>query len=250
MEKIAEIEEKFVKKYCFYLIELPKIIVPGIDDIVPIYKFGITEDIKGRIVTHQRNLKFTRIIGVWDCLCAETMRNIENTIKNLAKTNGELKNIMGNTELIQCLDIQKYIDRVTLDIVADNPRSDNAIEATPIINSDKICVLCNKEFKKQSDFERHLDRKTPCVIQSIDPKYINDPKRCTYCNKVYSRMDNLTKHLKICKVKKNAPINVTDGIRLEYEMRQMKEQMYKKDEQLKMLIERIHALEIKAVAKN
>ena len=53
------------------------------------------------------------------------------------------------------------------------------------------CIKCNKEFKYESDYNKHKNRKTPCG----DKKKLN----CQYCNVNFSCSSNQQKHEKTIK---------------------------------------------------
>lgn len=77
----------------------------------------------------------------------------------------------------------------------------NTTELTTIINPLK-CINCQKLFKRIRDFDRHKNRKTPCLIRDIHPNDKNNPNRCIYCNKILASRDNLRRHLNdYCKIK-------------------------------------------------
>ncbi len=124
------------------------------------------------------------------------------------------------------------------------------------------CYNCGKVFKKASDFERHKNRKTPCLIREVAPEQANNPNRCIFCNKVLSKKEHLTRHLKSCKIKNGGMDVLVDKVRYEQEIRILKEQMEQKDkeignkltekdEQIKQLIEvqQAQAAELEALKK-
>ena len=64
---------------------------------------------------------------------------------------------------------------------------------------DRHCFSCNKTFHKPSDYKKHKNRKTPCLIQDV-PEGDTAPNRCRFCNKSYTLKRNLTRHYKKCKI--------------------------------------------------
>jgi hypothetical protein len=56
------------------------------------------------------------------------------------------------------------------------------------------CLNCNASFKCNSDFERHLNRKNPCLNKEEKAKR-ND---CPYCDKTFYGLSNKVRHLKTC----------------------------------------------------
>jgi hypothetical protein len=65
---------------------------------------------------------------------------------------------------------------------------------------DRHCFSCGKTFKKPSDFNRHKNRKTPCVIEKI-PDNDTVAHRCHFCNKPYKYQRSLKNHYNTCKIK-------------------------------------------------
>jgi hypothetical protein len=94
------------------------------------------------------------------------------------------------------------------------------------------CFSCGKDFKYQSHFERHQNKRTPCLIREIPDKDKANPNRCIYCNKIMSRKPNLIKHLKTCKVKNGGMDILDDKVRHEQEIRILKEQRTASDKQI------------------
>jgi hypothetical protein len=63
------------------------------------------------------------------------------------------------------------------------------------------CEKCKKKFKYQSDYDRHLNKKSPCGEKS---QYNLGKRTCKYCNKAFARADSLSRHMKgKCKDKIN-----------------------------------------------
>jgi hypothetical protein len=79
------------------------------------------------------------------------------------------------------------------------------------VNNTK-CYNCGKDFKHPAQYERHKNRKTPCLIREISPEKKLDPKRCIYCNKILSTIFNLNKHLKTCKIKNGGTDILVDKV--------------------------------------
>jgi DNA polymerase III delta prime subunit len=109
------------------------------------------------------------------------------------------------------------------------------------------CYNCGKQFKKPSDFQRHKDRKTPCLIREIAPENIKHPNRCIYCNKIFSTPGNLKKHRGKCKIKNGGMQMLHDKVRHEEEMRIMVEENNRKnallEAKLDLILENFRRLE-------
>lgn len=63
------------------------------------------------------------------------------------------------------------------------------------------CQKCDLVFKKKWNYEYHIYRKVPCVLE-VEEKEAEKDTECPHCHKSYSNSFNLKKHLKICKMKK------------------------------------------------
>lgn len=53
---------------------------------------------------------------------------------------------------------------------------------------------CGKSFRDKTDYSRHQNRKTSCIIQIIN----KTDYQCSKCNKYFSSTSNLNKHVKKC----------------------------------------------------
>lgn len=58
------------------------------------------------------------------------------------------------------------------------------------------CDRCKKNFNKKYDYDNHVDKKIPCIINSKINKNIKKLFFCDICNKHFNRSDVLKKHLK------------------------------------------------------
>jgi uncharacterized Zn-finger protein len=65
------------------------------------------------------------------------------------------------------------------------------------------CNLCNKEFNRKYNLNKHMERKNPCVKkEEVEVEEEEEKKiKCEFCNKFYKHNFTLTRHLKTCKVK-------------------------------------------------
>jgi hypothetical protein len=63
-----------------------------------------------------------------------------------------------------------------------------------------ICEKCGTEFYQKSNYEKHLQRKTPCTEEE-KIKYDIKKRTCEYCNEIYSTTNAVKVHMKICKQK-------------------------------------------------
>jgi hypothetical protein len=90
--------------------------------------------------------------------------------------------------------------------------------------NNKKCYSCGKEFRTPNDYQRHKNRKTPCLIREVPPDQIANPNRCIFCNKIFVNRSSMIRHLKICKVKNGGMDMLVDKVRYDQEIRILKEQ--------------------------
>src|SRR5579872_2141838 len=55
------------------------------------------------------------------------------------------------------------------------------------------CPRCKMSFPKKSQYDKHMNRKTPCEIRDAEPKILKDFE-CK-CGKKYNRKDHLKEHI-------------------------------------------------------
>ena len=253
-ESIQLSADNFKGKSCLYVIEVEP----------SIYKFGITVLIRDRLRKHYRDLRFKNIVSVYDCVFDPIMSKTEYLLKKLAADTGELIRKYNQTEIINTNDITRYLDFVNSKIIElqqnvypinsrDRKKHNiiNPVVIAPVINqpevNNKKCYLCGKIFRTPSNLLTHQKRKVPCLIYEITPEQLKNPNRCIFCNKIFTNKSHLTAHLKICKIKSNGSGPLVDKVNYEREIRILKEHMEKKDkqkdEQIRLLMERLDRLE-------
>jgi hypothetical protein len=64
------------------------------------------------------------------------------------------------------------------------------------------CEKCKAEFPKKSNYDKHMNRKTPCVLEEKE-KYDIERKSCKYCPKVLSTVHSCDVHMTTCRYKPN-----------------------------------------------
>ena len=100
------------------------------------------------------------------------------------------------------------------------------------------CYNCSKIFKYDSQLQRHINRKTPCLIRDLSD---NDKQKihCIYCNKVYKTNQSLNKHIEKCKIK-NGGMHILEE-KLEYEtmFKELKNQIVEDRAHIKKLEETV-----------
>ena len=74
-----------------------------------IYKFGITNDIRKRLMNHAKFLKYQYVIKCWDSTNRTVSKKIEDNIKRYIKVNKFNHQYEGQTEIIKTNDIDKLI---------------------------------------------------------------------------------------------------------------------------------------------
>lgn len=86
------------------------------------------------------------------------------------------------------------------------------------------CYNCGKTFRNEAEYNRHKNRKTPCLIRDIKQEDLMNPNRCIYCNKIYSKKEHLTRHHKTCKIKNGGMNMLFDKVKYEETIRIMQEE--------------------------
>lgn len=85
-----------------------------------------------------------------------------------------------------------------------------------------ICNFCNSKFSNKSNLVTHQKKAKKCLI--IQNKEINKENICEHCNKNFTSKQNLLKH--ICLNKTNSLLD---------EIQKLKEKLFKKDNENKLL---------------
>jgi hypothetical protein len=65
------------------------------------------------------------------------------------------------------------------------------------------CEKCNAQFLKKFNYERHMDKKIPCLPEEKKQLEI-DKCTCIHCTEIYSSVKALKVHWKICKFRPSA----------------------------------------------
>ena len=69
------------------------------------------------------------------------------------------------------------------------------------------CNLCNKEFNRKYNLNKHMERKNPCVKKEeveveVEEEEEEEKKiKCEFCEYSTNKTGNLNRHLKTCKAK-------------------------------------------------
>ena len=190
-----------------------------------------------RINEYPKGSKLILCKIVDDCLCTE--KNIKNHFKQqfiqrvdigkeyfegdikLIKTefmnvvNGNNNNLIENNNLINTknnnLSDEDDNTNDLIDIENNNlsDEDDNTNDLIDIENTNIVtkkhtinytCYKCNMRFNKKSNYDKHMNRKTPC-IEAEKKSYDESKRTCKYCNCMFARPQTLRNHLNICKMK-------------------------------------------------
>lgn len=97
------------------------------------------------------------------------------------------------------------------------------------------CHDCGKQFVDTRSFQRHKDRKTPCIIREVPNGQMDNPNRCIHCNKIFSNKSHLVRHLKSCKIKNGGMNILVDKVHYEHEIKLLKANDKAKDNDISNL---------------
>jgi len=160
-KKIYEFDiNDYYNKELVYLIHVKK----------NIYKFGITDDIKARLLKHTKTLNHKFVVKLWKTPDRSYSTNIENKIKEIIKVKGVGRTYKKHTEIFETCDIQKIIKYF-----------------------DKYANIEHKQFKEnQMSFRQKVDLE----IQNNQLHIINGLKD------IQSKLDNPDDLIKLIKFSK------------------------------------------------
>ena len=74
------------------------------------------------------------------------------------------------------------------------------MESNEIITRVLKCDNCDKLFRDDNDFQRHKNRKTPCLANELKLEDKNKP-HCIYCNRIFTKVSSLNRHFNRCPIK-------------------------------------------------
>lgn len=100
MNKYDFDEQKYYDKEVLYLLSIKG----------QLYKYGITQNIKKRLSTHRRLLKYKYIVKCWDCINRTVSKKIEDDVKRYFRINKLNSEYDGNTEVIKTNQIKEVIN--------------------------------------------------------------------------------------------------------------------------------------------
>lgn len=238
-ESIQLAGEQFKGKSCLYVLEVEP----------DIYKFGITVYIRDRLRKHYRDMKFARVVKIYDCGCDSVMCKTESRLKKLASADGKLINKYGKTEIIETSDIGKYLGFIEGAIAAAPQPANNQREVKVQYMQDNVklnskkCYDCGKSFTTTQAFDRHKQRKAPCLIRETAPENIHNPNRCIFCNKIFAQPQTLTRHYKNCKIKDGGTDILDEKVCYEQEIRILKEKGMLREDREKEMDRKIEAMQ-------
>jgi hypothetical protein len=87
------------------------------------------------------------------------------------------------------------------------------------------CEKCDAQFPKKSNYDRHINRKTPCVLEEKEQFDINK-RTCEHCVGLYSSVQALKIHMSTCKLKPTGDDELKQIIKnLNNELKEIKEKL-------------------------
>jgi glutaredoxin len=90
------------------------------------------------------------------------------------------------------------------------------------------CEKCKAEFLKKSNYDQHINRKTPCILEKKE-QYDLNKRSCQYCPKILASVNGAKVHMLTCKYKPSDMEKLTQIIiEMNNEMKEMKKEIKEK----------------------
>jgi uncharacterized C2H2 Zn-finger protein len=102
--------------------------------------------------------------------------------------NRELDIKIKEVKKIKEIKVKKIKEVAIKEVAAKEIKEADEIKNNKIIMKGKIytCKLCHKKYTDKSNFNKHMNRKNPCV---------KEENKCTICNKIFFSQQTLNRHL-------------------------------------------------------
>jgi hypothetical protein len=89
------------------------------------------------------------------------------------------------------------------------------------------CEKCKAEFLKKSNYDQHINRKTPCILEKKE-QYDLNKRSCQYCPKILASVNGAKVHMLTCKYKPSDMEKLTQIIiEMNNELKELKEKVDK-----------------------
>jgi chromosome segregation ATPase len=97
------------------------------------------------------------------------------------------------------------------------------------------CEKCDFNFSKKSNYLKHINRKTPCVLEEKEQFDLNK-RTCEHCEELYSTVRSMKVHMSTCK-KKPPEEQIIDTQKTKFEeiISQLEEKLEKQNNELEDL---------------
>jgi hypothetical protein len=100
------------------------------------------------------------------------------------------------------------------------------------------CEKCKAVFSQKSNYDRHVNRKTPCIAEEKE-QFDIDKRTCGYCCELYSSPKTVKVHMNICK-KKPLEIQLTKDEELKQLIVQLNDKLTEQNNEIKEMKEKMN----------